>query len=195
MEIDIIQKKLSGKENYKVFLNGEEKYFAVSEAPSFLACVKLNDLGSDFPRVTIQQQWSWLKSSYTLTFEGGSVTQITTQSIWLRHYQCYVGGSAYDVYGHAGRRFSIYKDGSQIAAWSKQAAALVNGDNYRLLADDNADFDLLIGFCLIIDRQQSNFKGGRGLQLNVGGLGSEAKEFDLSWQPKLELNHSQVYQK
>ncbi|MFC6997695.1 LURP-one-related/scramblase family protein [Rufibacter roseus] len=185
MEIDINQKKLSVKDKYKIYLNGQERFFATSSMFSFMSKLQVFELDHDFPRVAIQQKWAWVKAKYTIKFEGGAEVLFRTESFWKRHFQCYVGGSAYDIYGHRGRKFSVYKDGVQIAWWEKAAVSWFNGDNYHLISDDNSDYDLLIAFCLILDQHESNHKGSNGFHVDFGNFGPQARKFDANWRPKL----------
>ncbi|MGV3539239.1 MAG: hypothetical protein ACO1OQ_05480, partial [Rufibacter sp.] len=169
---------------YRIYLNGQEAYNATSSLFKWMAQVQVFKVGSDFPAVSIRQQWAWFKAKYNIKFEGGTQAAFTTVSFWKNHYQCYVGGSRYEVFGHRGRKYSVYKDGRQIAWWDKAAVSWFNGDNYHLLADDRADHELLIAFCLILDHHTSNRKGDSGITVDFGNFGPQAKAFDPAWRPK-----------
>jgi hypothetical protein len=56
----------------------------------------------------------------------------------------------YDIYGHRGRKYSIYKNDQQVAWWDKEAVGWFAGDNYKIFANANSDPELLISFCLVI---------------------------------------------
>ncbi|WP_192820089.1 hypothetical protein [Rufibacter sp. LB8] len=183
MVIDINQQKLSVRDKYRIFLNQQEAYYATSAVVSWLAKLEVYKVGNDLPSVVMQQQWAWFNTEYHLAFDGGSEARFTTASVWKRHFQCYVGGSAYDIYGQKGRKVSVYKDGRQIAWWDKQSVSWFNGDNHQIIADDGTDYEALIAFCLILDKAQSNDKSS-GITINLGHFGPEAKAFDPTWQPK-----------
>ena len=65
--------------------------------------------------------------------------------------QCRVGPDLYLIYGHRGRKYSIFKNDIQGAWWDRKAVTWFAGDNYKIIADKDCDIDLIISFCLIVD--------------------------------------------
>ncbi|MGE8381529.1 MAG: hypothetical protein ACN6PN_24405, partial [Sphingobacterium sp.] len=84
---------------------------------------------------------------------------------------------------HRGRKCSIYKDHDQIAWWQKGVITWLEGDTYRITSNENADIDLLISFCLILDNYSSGNKGEDVLTINLGYMGLQAKRFNREWVP------------
>jgi hypothetical protein len=93
-----------------------------------------------------------------------------------------VGSDNYDLYGHRGRKYSIYKNDIQVAWWDKNAVSWFSGDNYKITADKDCDVALIIFFCLIIDNFSYHKKSI--FNYSFGNIGFQAKMFDPAWQPK-----------
>jgi hypothetical protein len=95
-----------------------------------------------------------------------------------------VNGDTYDIYGHKGRKFSIYKNNVQIAWWDKNLMALFAGDQYKIIADSDCDKELIVTFCIIIDQFKDDGSKGE-LNLDFGNvIVPEVKPFDPTWRPK-----------
>jgi len=77
----------------------------------------------------------------------------------------------------------VYKNDTQVAWWTKQAVSWFSGDNYKIIADNNCNYNLIIAFCLIIDDYKSNGKKSV-INISIGRLGPQAKKFDPTWNPK-----------
>jgi len=185
MEININQKPISIGDKYKIFIDGQESYRAARKLFKLLPVVVLYKNDGDIPRITIRKRFTFFKASYVLKREDSSILEFKTISFWKRHYQCLVGKDMYDVYGHRGRKFSIYKNDVQVAFWDKQAVSWFAGDNYMIMADKNSDAELLISFCLVIDNFRSDDHDGKALTVDIGGIGPQAKAFDSNWEPKV----------
>jgi formate-dependent phosphoribosylglycinamide formyltransferase (GAR transformylase) len=85
------------------------------------------------------------------------------------------------VIGHRGRKYSIFKNKKQIAFWQQEAITWLSGDNYRILANNDCNFELIIAFCLILDN--ANGGGNNIFTINIGHIGKEIKKFDQKWRP------------
>jgi uncharacterized protein YxjI len=185
MEIDINQKKISIGDKYNIFTNGLQTHFASKGIFQLLAEIKLFENGDDMPKMTIKKRLSWFKAKYDITRWDNSVFSFRTKSFWKSYFQCICGNDTYDIYGHRGRKYSIYKNNVQVAWWNKNAVAWFNGDNYKIFADNNCDVNLLISFCLVIDNWAYNDEKNKNtININLGNIGWQAKKFDPAWQPK-----------
>jgi hypothetical protein len=181
MIIDINQAKIAIADKYKVFVNEQEQYRAARKLWRILPEVDLFRLDDSEPRLTLKKRFSLIKASYDIR-RGGDVFPFTTISVLKHHYTCTIGADRYDIYGHRGRKYSIFKNDRQVAWWDKAAVTWFAGDNYRITADNNADREALIAFCLIIDNFRSD-DHNETVSYDVGNLGFQAKKFDPEWQP------------
>src|SRR6185503_3817329 len=185
MEIDINQKKISIGDKYRIHMDGQQTHTASTKLFRWLAEINLYPTDSDQPRYTMKKKWSWIRISFDLTRWDYNVFEFRTKSVWKRHYYCQAGSDLYDIYGHRGRKFSIYKNGNQIAWWDQKRVTWFDGDNYKLTADRDADHELLISFCLVIDNAISHSNNGNALNINIGHIGPQTVKFDPAWQAKL----------
>jgi len=181
MEIDINQKKISIGDKYKIFIDGKQKYHAANKLFRFMAEMELIETESLVSKIKIKRRFAWLKIAYDFTRTDDIIREFRTISFWKRHYQCVDGNKFYDIYGHKGRKYSIYRNDKQIAFWDKKAVSWFNGDNYKIIADQDADAEILIAFCLIIDNSRSNHKGNDAMKWDIGYFGPQAKVFDTEW--------------
>jgi hypothetical protein len=136
------------------------------------------------PRLTLQQQPTWFHLRYHITRWDRNVLVFRTESAWRNHYQCRYGADLYDIYGHRGTKYSVYKNATQIAWWQQARVTWFEGDNYKLWADEGSDAELLLAFCLILDESASSGEDQNTLTINFGAIGPQARVFDKTWQPK-----------
>ena len=184
MEIDINQKKISIGDKYKIFVDGQQTHYASTKLFRWLAEINLFEYGHDRPKYIIKKKWAFFNTSFDITRWDNNVFEFRTKNFWRHHYFCQVGQDFYEVLGHRGRKFSVYKNDVQIAWWDKNAVAWFNGDNYKLIADKNSDFELIISFCLLIDNTFSKDNDSNTMTIDIGNIGLQTKKFDPTWQPK-----------
>jgi uncharacterized protein YxjI len=185
MEIDITQKKISVGDKYQIFIDGQQAYAASQQLVSLLPEINLFETSAGGrARITINKKFAWFKAAYDITRWDNNVFQFRTRSIWKVHFQCQSGSDNYDIYGHRGRKYSIFKNNIQVAWWDKKAVSWFAGDNYKIRADNECDIELIVSFCLVIDNFASNHKGGNTITFDLGNLGLQAKKFDNTWLPK-----------
>jgi uncharacterized protein YxjI len=184
MEIDINQKKISFGDKYQIFIDGQQTHFASTKLSRWLAEINLFKNNNSRSTYLIKKRWAFFNTSFDLTTWDNNVLEFRTKSFWKNHYFCQVGQDLFEIYGHRGRKYSIYKNDKQVAWWDKQAVAWFNGDNYKIIADKDGDHELIIAFCLIIDNTLSNDNEGNTLTIDIGNVGPQAKKFDTNWKPK-----------
>jgi len=183
MEIVIHQKKIAIGDKYHIFTNQQFSHTASRQLFQLLAEILLFNKQQSTPILKINKRFYWFKAKYDIRVQDGAVLLFRTKSRWKRHYQCQTGTDHYDIYGHLGRKYSVYKNDIQIAWWKKGAITWFEGDNYVIAADDDSDRHLLIAFCLIIDNMQGNH-GENALTIHIGHMGLQSKKFDSDWLPK-----------
>jgi uncharacterized protein YxjI len=184
MEIDINQKKISIGDKYQIFIDGQQTHRASAKIFRIFAEINLFDMSSDFPEMTIKRRFAFFKAKFDITRKNDTVIELRTISFWKSHFQCVSGADMYDIYGHRGRKYSVYKNDRQVAWWDKQAVSWFNGDNYRIVSDKDCDKNLIISFCLAIDNYASNDSEKKTVNIDIGKIGPQARKFDPDWQPK-----------
>ncbi len=184
MEININQNKLSIGDKYQIFTNGNQTHHAVAKLFRLFAEINLYELGNSVALMVIKKRFAFFVVSYDITTLDGAVIELRTISFWKAHYQCQFGTDFYDIYRHRGRKCSIYKNDKQVAWWDKEAVTWFNGDNYRIVADNNCNTNVIIALCLAMDNYANNDKEKSSVNFDIGRLGPQAKSFDNTWQPK-----------
>jgi uncharacterized protein YxjI len=184
MEIDINQTQISIGDKYEIFTDGQQTYNASAKIFRIFAEINLFEFNSEAPRMIIKKRFAFFAAKYNITRWDQAVFEFKTVSFWRSHFQCLCGPDMYDIYGHRGRKYSVYKNDRQVAWWDKKAVTWFNGDNYKIIADKDCDKNLIISFCLVIDNYASNDKEKKAFNFDIGKIGPQAKKFDSSWQPK-----------
>lgn len=184
MEIDINQQKLALGEKYRIYTDGRLTHVASQQAVQFRREVLLLAQDAAPPRLRLRQQWAWFALAYDLIRWDRNVFRFRTASRWTNHYQCVYGQDLYDIYGHRGTKYSVYRNAAQIAWWDQDRVTWLAGDNFKIWADRDSEAELLMAFCLILDESVSNSDNLNTATVHLGYFGPEAKTFDASWQPK-----------
>lgn len=184
MIIDINQAQIALADKYRIYIDEqlEADYRAARRLWRIFAEVDLFRGNDPDPRLTIKKQFAPFMASYEIR-RGGDRYRFSTRSFWKHRYQCNAGADAYTVYGHRGRKYSIFKNDVQVGWWNKEAISWFAGDNYRIICDDDTDIELLIAFCLIIDNYRNDDHDGSTFNYDFGNL-VQAKKFDTAWQPR-----------
>lgn len=184
MEININQQKISIGDKYQIFTNGNQTHNAAAKLFRLFAEINLYQWGKEEPVMVIKKRFAFFAANYDITTFDGVLIELRTISFWKAHYQCQLGTDFYDIYRRRGRKCSIYKNDQQIAWWDKEAVSWFNGDNYRIVANSDANHNLIIALCLAMDNYANNDKEKSAFNIDIGRLGLQAKPFDASWQPR-----------
>lgn len=183
MRIDINQKKISLGDKYRIFVDGQPAYVASAELFRLLSVINLVKNGETKPCLTIRKQWFFLKPKYQIVVPGHETTEFRAESAWKLHYRCHFSPDLYHVYGHRGRKHSVYRNDTQIAWWDKEAVTWFDGDNYTIHADRDCNAELVIAFCLILDNHRH--KGhGDAMSIDFGNFFGVVKPFNERWTPR-----------
>jgi uncharacterized protein YxjI len=184
MRIDINQNKISIGDKYKIFINERQEYYATSELFNILAVINLFKSEYEAARLRIEKQWSFLKPKYNIVVNDHNPLEFRAKSFWYLRYQCQSGRDLYEIYGHRGRKYSVYKNDIQVAWWEKKAVTWFGGDNYTIFADSDSEYELIMAFCLIIDNYSSNDNEGNAVSIDFGNIGGQVRKFNPGWEPK-----------
>lgn len=187
MRIDINQKKIAFGNKFTIVKNGETILRAASKLFRILSVTELFQPNKDLPLGTIRRRFAFVKAKYDIEIVNQPSYFFRTVSWWKNHHQCKAGNNVFDIYGHRGRKYSIYKNGEQVAYFQKEAVTFFEGDNYMLVANDEADHFLLTCMVLTVDNYRSNNKNDSAINIDFGHL-FQARKFDDSWTPKIAVN-------
>ena len=184
MRLDINQKKIAIGDKFQIYIEGNPAYKASSELFRFLSVINLFRIDDSRARLSIHKQWFLWKPKYTIQLPDHGTVEFRADSWWEMHYQCHCSPDMYHIYGHRGRKYSVYRNTTQVAWWEKEAVSWFEGDNYTIMADHDCNVELILAFCLIIDNHKSKRHGENAVSYDIGNLGGQVKEFDPGWRPK-----------
>lgn len=182
MRIDIHQKKIALTAKYEIVKERITILRASAKLFRLFSEIHIFRPDDEHTITVINRIFSFFTAKYSLEMSNGSEALFYTVSFWKNHFRCEYRGKTYDVYGHRGRKFSIFKSGKQTAYFEKEAVSYFAGDNYKLLADDDADTTLLISFVLIIDNYRRRAHDRGIVNFDIGNI-FQARKFDESWKP------------
>ena len=184
MEIIINAKAVSFTDSYEIAIDGKAGcYSAKRKLVDFDWVIQLMEKGNERPRMAMNKISSNSIHSYDITRWDNNVLAFRPNG---NNYFCQCGDDQYDIYVHKGRKYSIFKNDVQIAFWDKNAESWFSATHYKLVADNDCDFELLICFCIIADNFTKDENGGSGVfNIDLGSHGTGFKEFDLNWRPKV----------
>ncbi|MBK8556335.1 MAG: hypothetical protein IPL65_11465 [Lewinellaceae bacterium] len=137
---------------YRIHIDGELKYKAATKLFRWMPEINLFRADDDTPIFTLNRKLTLVSISFDIKKQDGQRLEFRTISFWKLHYECRDGKDKYEIFGHRGRKYSIYKNTVQVAWWDKEGVTWFEGDNYKITADSDADAELLSCFCLIIDK-------------------------------------------
>ena len=106
------------------------------------------------------------------------------KNYFKNHFYCNWDNDFYEIFAHKGLKYSIFKNGEQIAGISQDRWTSFKEDGFRLECNNDVEKELLIAFTIIIDHIYSKNVGFvYGLfNYNVGVV-NEVKPFDEDWKP------------
>jgi uncharacterized protein YxjI len=184
MEIKIEKKKISLKEGYVITIDGKQAYAASRGV--WKAGVQLFKDGSATPVLTIKPKFTWSRPKYNLVAPDGTIHLFETKKMYTKFDAiCINGDDTYEVCGHRGRKYSIFKNNVQVAWWSKKAISFFAGDSLKLITDDKIDLDFILALCITVEHLKTRRRKNRYINMDFGKI-FQSRKFDKNWQPKLD---------
>jgi hypothetical protein len=161
---------------YEVFLDGQLSYVISSKIFSLLPNLTISDSSTKEVKLKLKGVLAFFTTAFDI-HRDNEVFNLRLKKAWKTQYNCQVGRDLYEIYAHRGRKYSVFKNDIQIAWWDSDLV-IVFGSRYKIIADKDSDYELLIAFCIGLEG------GGGGSSMDVGNIGGQGKIFDPHWQPK-----------
>ena len=133
---------------------------------------------------TLQGRFSLIHCKYDFQFADGRDFAFQCEKLRKGVYACKRGDEVYRLYHHKGRRYSIFRNGDQIAAVERNR--YVAGRSARFDVRMNQDADVAVVASMVIAMNSSERKEGEDEEAVLaerGGPRREDKAFDVNWQP------------
>ena len=185
MEITINKQTISLGEIYNINVNGQLTFTASRGA--FKLGIKLYNLNDQSPLVTIQPVLlTWLPQyNYIFNDDSNGIFEVI-RTAFVFDAEAVIKKSNFEINEHRGRKFTIYKNGKQIAWWKTKMVTFFVGDNATMLADDDCDLNEVLTILLTVEHLKTR-KERQWININFGRL-FQSKKFDETWQPKINYN-------
>lgn len=178
--IQISQKKISIGEKYSISINGMPTLKAARRLWKLFPLIEVMHVQGGDPIYSIEQRYAFLRPSFIFNF-GPNRYELTTISWWKRHYQVHMGQDIFDIYGHRGRKVSIFLNGRQVAWFDSAAVTFFSGDQYTIHADAAVSVDWMVAIVLFWDCYY-NRRNKSAVNIRFGSL-VQAIPFDRTWVP------------
>ncbi len=112
----------------------------------------------------------------------GRTYRFHCEKFWKGVFVCRRNEECFRLYQHKGLRYSIFRDGDQIAAFTKNRLVIGKGNQYDIQM--NADADLVLVLCLVLTvNTAENDDNDATFTIDFGNIGPEDRPFDESWEP------------
>lgn len=179
--IQINQKKITFGDKYKIAVNGQEVLKCSRSIFKMYPKLTVTAVQGGPPIFEIEQRIAiMMQTSFVFNF-GANKYELNTVSWWNRHFRIHMGQDVFEIFGHRGRKVSIFLNGRQVAWFESGAVTFFSGDTYTIHADANVSVDWLIAICLMWDCA-FNRRSRAAINIKFGWL-FQAKAFDKTWTP------------
>ncbi len=183
--IQIKQKPISLTDEYEIFIGEDLFYTAVSKPFKQTAKIDIFSAATNSQIMKIAKQNFGIRANYLIQFfDGEEIYSLEEINNIKLTFKCQIKDDLYQLYGHNGNKFSIFKNQKQIGFWEKNNFIFGERDFYNLTANDNESPVLLSAFCICIDNAKNNFQNELSLlNFDIGFKGNLLRKFDENWKP------------
>jgi hypothetical protein len=130
----------------------------------------------------MQSRFSFFRSKYDFQLSDGRLYHFQCENLWKNVYVCEREAECYQLYQHKGLKFSIFRNQTQIAAFTKNRIVIGNGNRYEIRM--NSDADVVLVICMVLVQNTADNDHNRAtITFDVGNIGPEDRPFDKFWEP------------
>lgn len=186
MQIHILQKAISIDNVFSIAVNNKKKYLVRGDFSSY--CLFSND---NVQLLSIFRQWFSLFPRFNIYFNSTSISsrkeplKFITRSYFKNEYYCKWDEDEFNIYVHKALKYSIFKNGEQIAGINQERWSSFNEDGFRMECNNDCHKEFMIALTIILDQINNNkFSFLYGLfNYNLGVI-LESKAYENDWKPK-----------
>lgn len=145
----------------------------------FFGSGKLNLMtGEDRIVAKLRSRFSPFRGRFNFDLPDGRIYDFRCVKAWKGVWACEGADERYQLYQHKGRRYSIFQDERQIAAYATEPILMRSREAFDILLNDDANAVVIICMVLAMDGLGANdrFRGATN-------IGPEDREFDERWGP------------
>lgn len=179
--VQITQRKISIGDKYTISVNGNQVLKGSRSILKLYPKISVSAIQGGPVLYEVEQRMAIMFHTMFIFHFGQNRYELNTVSWWNRHFRIYMGKDVFEIYGHRGRKVSIFLNGRQIAWFQSSAVTFMAGDSYNIHADSAVSVDWLVAIALFWDAAFN--RRGKGLiNIQFGWL-FQAREFDKHWMP------------
>jgi hypothetical protein len=130
---------------------------------------------------TVKRKFAILKTHYEFELQNGSKYQFESDGARKNAYACAIGADSYVWFLHKNLKYSLFQNGSQIAAMTREHWSAGTQVQCAVMMNDDANLAVVLCFALTacdMDRGESG-----SMTYDVGIIWGEDMPFDERWQP------------
>jgi hypothetical protein len=182
MDVTIHERLLSFSAEYDINAPGLEMY-ARKAIFSLTGKIELSRVNGPLV-ATLEGQFSPIRHRWNFHFDDGRNYSYSCEKVWKGTYVCEGGASeSYHLYQHHELLFSIFRNDSQIAAFTKNRVVIGSGNRYDIRMNGDADVSVVVSMILALNTSDGDDKNQNTVTFDLGNVGPEDRKFDESWEP------------
>lgn len=188
MQILIKQDKIPFFGRRYVVIKERRKLYEIRKAwPNPIPAYKISEFQSGKVIGNMQNKFLSLRAHAALLLPSGEYT-FEQASIGAMSFECVrtspAPQSTYKLQGAKGLTGAIYQDGEQVGQWDKNRFVVLDGDNYVVDLDFDADIPLMALMMVLVDNYRISVSIGGDIGWEVGNMGKGLQESKSDWKPK-----------
>jgi hypothetical protein len=183
MHITIKERKFSASAEYDIATSQGNFYArkAFLSLTDRLVLRRNNEAGGTLLNIT--GQFSLFRNRHLFELSDGSTYRFWCEKFWKRVFACEGADGRYRLYEHKRRRYSIFLNDRQIAAFTKNRIAWVKGNEYEMELDADANLLITLAMVLTMNSAEQDTNDTATVTIDFGNL-FEDRPFDECWVPR-----------
>jgi hypothetical protein len=181
MDVTIQERKFTFHSEYEISGAGPVLR-ARKEFLSFPPRIQVKFEGGE--AVTLQGRFSLIRCKYDFHFPDGRDYAFQCEKLVKGVYACKREEEIYRLYHHKRRRYSIFRNGEQIAAVQRSRYTSNRGNRFDVRMNRDADVAIVASMVLAMNASdRSEGDDAENVTAELGTYRREERAFDTTWQP------------
>jgi hypothetical protein len=165
--------------NSRITINDLDVYYTAENKGFFVQKITL--LRSSDKQMILEGYCRMLPPKFKIILSDKTDLALKPDGLQALRFICQKGADKYDIYQHKDRKYSIFLNDKQVAFFDKAEISSFGADNYTLIADNDVDIELLLGYLLVLHIINGSSKQSI-YSKDIGNVW-EKKPFDSNWIP------------
>jgi hypothetical protein len=166
--------------NSNISINDREIYYTTDNKGFFVQKISL--CRSSDKQMVLEGYCRLLPPKFKIILSDTTDLAFKPDGMQALNYICRKDSNQYAIFQHKDRKHSIFCNEKQIAYFDKTEISTFGADSYTLIADHDADIELLLGFLIVLHIINGSSKQNMYTK-DIGNIW-EKRPFDSTWKPK-----------